>query len=381
MKQIEDTSRPDAAAETDGGARPRRAFLVLVIVAVVAMLVGVVLGGLVKSPAQQLADAAPPELSVITATVAKRELEAEAVTRGIVELGRSVAVGPLTSSEARSVVTGVHVKAGDQVDAGAVLLEVSGRPIILLQGEFPAYRNLVVGDRGPDAAAVNTALTALQLEAGEADEFTSASSQGLAALYARHGYHPPAGGGVDLRELVFVPGTSATVLSVGAQTGQTSEAESLVVVASGESVIRAKLPPQQAASVTEGNPAKVHLDDGTLIDATVTSVVAGETVDDSEVVLKATQPMDASWNAKDVRVVITQTSSEESVLTVPVPAVFARADGQNVVVRVDGEGKREVVPVEVGELVGGFASVKAVAGTSSIKEGDEVIVSGPGLGE
>ena len=375
---------PDAVdgrpARRVGVGRPQRAFVILVVVAVAAMVVGVLLGRAVRSPAQQLADAAPPALSVITAEVSERELAGETVTRGTVAIGRTVSVGPVASSDALSVVTKVAVAPGEQVEAGAPLIEVSGRPVFLLQGEFPAYRDLKVGDKGPDAAALNTALGALSLPSGPGDEFTATTSEGVSALYRAAGYEPPSGGGLDLHEVAFVPATTATVLSVAAQVGQSSETEGLLVLASGETGVTANVPPSESSTIETGSAATIHLDDGTSVPAEVTGVEPGETLASTTVSLRPEEPLDSSLNGADVRVVIAQTSTAATVLTVPVPAVFSQADGQTVVVRVGADGAQEVVPVTVGDIVGGFAGVTTPDGAAALKPGDAVVVNGPGLG-
>ena len=69
-------------------------------------------------------------------------------------------------------------------------------------------------------------------------------------------------------------------------------------------------------------------------------------------------------NRPDVRVVIAQTSTAATVLAVPVPAVFAQADGQTVVVRVGAEGAQEVVPVTVGDIVGGAGGAGSARSSS-----------------
>lgn len=373
-------ARSEMKRPAPSGRSPRRAFALLVLVAVVAMVAGLGLGRLVRSPEQKIADAAPPGFSVITAEARERELEAEVVTRGVIALGRTVKVGPVKSSDPLSVVTKVGVATGAQVKAGALLLEVSGRPVFLLEGDFPAYRDLALGDRGPDAAAVNKALRGLELTQETGDAFTSGSQEGLATLYRRAGYEPPGGGRLDRREIVFVPAAEAAVLSVSAQVGNSSENEELVVLAAGETTVTALVAPSQAASIETGNPATVHLDDRTAIPATVVSVTIGETLEATKVVLRPESPVDASLNGNDVRVAITQTSTDRTVLTVPVPAIFARADGQNVVVRVAQDSSRQVIAVNVGDIVGGFAAIGTPDGEPALQAGDQVIVSGPGVG-
>lgn len=359
--------------------RSQRNFVVLVVVALLAMLAGFLLGGLVRSPAQRIADVAPPEQSVITASVSAQQRTGSLVVRGLVEIGQTLDVGPITSSEAKSVVTNIAVEPGAKLELGSVVVEVSGRPVFLLQGNFPAYRDLKVGDSGPDAAAVNAALGTLGLPHDDGATFTERTSQGIRGLYERAHYAAPPGGGMDLREVVFVSTPTATVLSVMARVGAPSDAEPLVTLASGETRVVAKVPAADASTIAEGSAAEVDLGNGQVIEAVVAKVAVGDTLHESTVTLEPLDALDAAANGQDVKVTISQEPEEDSSLGVPVPAIFARGDGSTVVVRVDAEGKHEIVEVDVGDIVGGIASVATAEGKPALREGDHVVVSGPGL--
>lgn len=369
----------NAGAPVRAMRRSQRNFVVLVVVAVVAMLAGFLLGSLVRSPAQRIADVAPPEQSVITASVSAQQRTGSLIARGLVEIGQTLNVGPITSSEAKSVVTKVAVTPGATIELGSVVVEVSGRPVFLLQGDFPAYRDLKVGDSGPDAAAVNATLKALGLPHTDGATFTEQSSQGIRGLYERARYAPPSGGGMDLREVVFVSKPTAAVLSVMTRVGAPSDKEPLVTLASGESRIVAKVPASDAATISEGSAAEVDLGNGQTIKAVVAKVAVGATLEESTVTLQPEGALEAATNGQDVKVTIAQKGKEQSSLGVPVPAIFARADGGTVVVRVDAQGKHEIVEVQVGDIVGGIATVSAVQGQPALREGDQVVVSGPGL--
>src|SRR5665647_3948758 len=67
-----------------------------------------------------------------------------------------------------AVVTGQVPEVGANLDAGAVILEVAGRPVILLPGELPVYRTLRAGVSGPDVIQLKEALTALGIDPGSA---------------------------------------------------------------------------------------------------------------------------------------------------------------------------------------------------------------------
>lgn len=89
------------------------------------------------------------------------------------------------------VVTAVNLRDGESIKAGSVPIEVQGRPVIALGGEFRFYRNLRPGDTGPDVRQLEEALADLGLLGYVDDVFGSATQAAIRELYARHGYAPP----------------------------------------------------------------------------------------------------------------------------------------------------------------------------------------------
>ena len=69
-----------------------------------------------------------------------------------------------------------------------MLVEVTGRPVIALAGRLPAYRDLAVGDTGPDVVQLKSALAGLGFDAGDPDDATRSDAAAVAALYDRLGY-------------------------------------------------------------------------------------------------------------------------------------------------------------------------------------------------
>jgi hypothetical protein len=168
-----------------------RAVWLLALVAVAALGAGFALGRVVKSPAQ----AAGPELTqgLITAKVEQREISATLMVRADISFADPIAVNPPIPSGAQSaVVTGRVPEVGSELGSGDVILEVSGRPVFLLHGEFPAYRNLAAGSSGPDVSQLRAALSALGLSAGaESDQYDAALASAVAELYVDAGYAAP----------------------------------------------------------------------------------------------------------------------------------------------------------------------------------------------
>lgn len=173
--------------------RGRRAVVALVLVALVGIGAGWWLATRIVSPAQAAANVAPPAPMPITVPLDERALSNQIVTRADVSSGGAVAlslnVGGLTDP---AVVTAQPLSTGAAVNAGDVVLEVTGRPVIVLPGKLPAYRGLSVGMSGPDVAQLKVALTALGYAVGNGkpDTYDAATSRAVDELYAASGYVP-----------------------------------------------------------------------------------------------------------------------------------------------------------------------------------------------
>lgn len=130
----------------------------MALTAVVSLGAGLGLSRVITSPSEAAAQAAPPPAGPITVPVELRELNNDVVLRGdaVYEDPASVTVetGDLGGP---AVVTGHVPEVGTTVDAGDVLLEVAGRPVILLTGDLPVYRTLRVGVFGPDVLQLKAA--------------------------------------------------------------------------------------------------------------------------------------------------------------------------------------------------------------------------------
>ena len=69
------------------------------------------------------------------------------------------------------------------------MLTASGRPVFLLQGDIPAYRDLTAGLSGEDIRQLEAALTRLKFDPGPVDGvFDEKTSAAVADLYAAAGY-------------------------------------------------------------------------------------------------------------------------------------------------------------------------------------------------
>lgn len=142
-----------------------------------------------RTPAQRAAQTRPPADSVITAPVGPCPLtESVDLTGSLRVTGRIPVTGPASAAGAsRAVVTKLPLAQGAKVRSGAVVAEISGRPVIVLPGAFPAYRDLTSGTAGPDVQQLQRALKQLY-GTPVTGTFDRATTQAVRRLYRDAGY-------------------------------------------------------------------------------------------------------------------------------------------------------------------------------------------------
>jgi peptidoglycan hydrolase-like protein with peptidoglycan-binding domain len=170
--------------------------------ALLALAVGaVVVGGRrTQSPEEVAAASQPPPLSAITAPVERRPLQSKIVLRATVEsvdpvdvsctpAAASGAAGSPSAAGSTPVFTRRPPAPGSTVSEGQVLAEVGGRPVLVVQGETPAFREITPGLNGADIRQLQEALTRLGFDPHQHDGTFGAGTQAaVAAWYRAAGY-------------------------------------------------------------------------------------------------------------------------------------------------------------------------------------------------
>ncbi len=166
-------------------------FVVLVLVAVAAVA-GWVAGSRIQSPAEAAARTAPPTPSPILVPVEKRVLSSNIVTRGTARFGlpQPISIAPSALKPGPGLFTTLPLR-NKQLEEGSVMLTASGRPVFVLQGKIPAYRDLVPGISGDDVRHLEEALKRMGFDPGPVDgTYDQQTCAAVAKWYGRVGWEP-----------------------------------------------------------------------------------------------------------------------------------------------------------------------------------------------
>lgn len=395
----------------------RRALGVLVLACLVCTGAGAGAALVVRSPAQVAADTAPPAPDVLTATVEHRVISQSLITRGQVTASQhaDISAGPQADKEiGRSVVTKVNAAPGQKITAGQVILEVSGRPLFVLRGALPAYRDLVPGKRGEDVAQLQTALRESGHPTGTdaSGVFGPGTENAVISFYRSIGYEAPtvepAIPGtqqsrpletasspvlkeneppslvptVPISEVVFVRSFPAYVDEVHTKVGDEAGA-GLLSLSAGALTIEGTVTPQDRGMIRPGQEVRIHAETtGRQFSGEVKSVSketstakdGGQDPGTEKYTLKVTpsRPLPTELNGENVQLTVVAASSKGKVLAVPSSAVSTGADGLTTVTVRTGRTEHRI-PVTVGVSGDGYVQVTPQKG-ARLEAGAQVVV-------
>ncbi|MEV0787207.1 peptidoglycan-binding protein [Streptomyces sp. NPDC050423] len=159
-------------------------------------------GSRMQSPADAAAAHQPPKAGPVTVAVERRSLTASVVAQGSVEFDSPQSVnlaGPVGSPDSGSGASGggdsvaqrvtKAPAAGAEVQEGDVLMQVSGRPVLVLRGTVPMYRTLGPGASGEDVKQLQRALTRLGFNPGTVNgTYAQPDAAAVSSWYKSKGY-------------------------------------------------------------------------------------------------------------------------------------------------------------------------------------------------
>lgn len=172
----------------------KRIFILLLVLAIViiAAVGSWLIGSNIKSPAEMAARTAPPIPSPILVPVEERVLSSEIVTRGTARYGRplSISIAPSIIKDGAGIITALPER-NTQLREGTLVMTASGRPVFVLKGRLPVYRDLVPGISGEDVLQLKHALQRMGIDPGPLDsKYNNQTSAAVARWYASEGWQP-----------------------------------------------------------------------------------------------------------------------------------------------------------------------------------------------
>ena len=422
----------------------RRKILVALAVLVIGLPTAAVILGwrITTSPAQQDAKAGPPRPSLITAPVIRRVLRQSVVASGKARAASTTTVNALKSaangtSAPVSVVSAVGLTVGQTVQPGSVLVVISGRPIIALQGAVPAYRNLQPGFTGPDVTQLQNALAQLGYSsAGDpSGTFGLDTENAVRELYAAKGFSVPltspnfeyalsnalhalevaqqqlalftgknketiasdrsaiesaqatydhlldnSGAMVPRSEVDFIPRFPAVVTqsraSVGDVLGVKKEKTPLMTLSAGALTVSETVPAAEISFVHVGSVASIVPSTGNTVTGRV-FVVGTSPVTAGSIsgftVLIGGPALTSSLVGQSLQVTITSKATARPVLAVPESAIFSTSSGLLHVSKLIRGGRTQSVPVKVGISADGLVQVTPID-HGVLERGNQVVV-------
>lgn len=367
-----------------------------------------ILASRTETTAEQAAKAAPPPVSIVEVAVGRGRIVVRQVVacRAEATSGQQVSLAVTEGAADRAVVTGLPDSRGVVID-GQVLIEISGRPVFAMIAPLPTYRDLMLGDEGPDVVQLQSLLTRFGYPGLETDGVLGVeTARAVASFYTNRGYEPPWG---DKPLLVPDPGstkdptTSRQGLTPGAAEPPSNDgglAEGLVVLPSVEMAVLAGdgLTPRY-----DSLPVGTVIGDGQGLQLDSSQLAVGCPVDVAQSgVLSAAQASirtggrsvrlypisrsktsvtystprsrlsDAFDPAQEVLVKFVIHRSASPGLKVPVSAVWTDGAGQSHVT-ID-QGRRDV-PVDIVDEANGLVIIAPI-GAEDLAVGNRVMVSG-----
>jgi peptidoglycan hydrolase-like protein with peptidoglycan-binding domain len=333
---------------------------VLAVAAVVVASVG--LGGNASTPP---ASTGP---SLATAVVTRTTLRQTQQVNGTLGYGVPVRV----KATGHGTVTWLPAL-GAVLRRGQAVYQVDSQPVSLFYGTRPFYRPLRTGDSGEDVREVEQNLAALGYTGFAVDtKYTASTATALRKWQKDRGLTQ--NGAFDPARVVLAPG-ALRVASLAVAPGDPAGGE--ILSYSGTTrLVRVALDVALQSLAAKGSPATVTLPNGTSVDGTVASVgtvaTAGHAPSDPATidvsVSLANQSGLGSLDEAPVTVTLVA-ASVSNVLTVPVAALVALADGGTGVQVISGSTSRYVT-VQLGMFGNGRVQVDG----AGIAEGTLVAV-------
>ncbi|MFI6921811.1 efflux RND transporter periplasmic adaptor subunit [Nonomuraea spiralis] len=296
-----------------------------------------------------LAAAAPPPQA--TADIVRGDLtDTTSLSSKITFTGEQAVRGHIAGT-----ITAVATR-GRPLRQGQVLYRVDRKPVVLMYGKLPLHRPLRQGVKdGPDVRQLEKALKVLGhgKDVTVDDRFSWATARAVRAWQKRAGL--PQTGVVDAEQVVFLPSKIRIAKADVAVGDNVSPGRQVFTVTGTDRLVHLDLDVADLALARKGAMVKVELPGGGTVAGKVVTVgtVARSREGDATIDVGVRLAKIKSGLADQTPVtVLLESISRRNVLSVPVEALLATADG-GYGVEIGGR----VVPVKTGAYGGGRVEI------------------------
>jgi peptidoglycan hydrolase-like protein with peptidoglycan-binding domain len=276
----------------------------------------------------------------------------------------TLAHGESTTVSARGAGTVTELPAeGTTIARGKALFRLDNQPVTLLYGALPAYRPLAIDVKGVDVKQLEQNLWDLGYRGFTVDEtFTASTAAAVKAWQKDLGRTVT--GAVDPGQIVYAA-SDVRVDSLSTQVGAVVGPGAAVEKVTGTApLVTVALDMSSARLARTGAPVRITLPGGKVVTGTISKVTmvvspgdnGGAATTKLDVTIQFDAPVDSTGTAA---VTVAFTAGERpNVLTVPVTALLALAEGGYGVQVVDGS-TTSIVPVDTGLFADGKVEVTA----------------------
>lgn len=236
----------------------------VVVVVAVAVLAGVWAGRTVLAPPADPFEASTPVIYEVVEGSIGRSLPTTVLAQWDLTV--------VASAAGDGTVTSVDLADGSEVGAGDVVATIDLRPVVVAEGEVPAFRAMAEGTRGDDVAQLQRLLAGLGFAVDATGVFDEQTTAAVSDWQSTLGVDPD--GQVALGDVVFVedlPGRMAVAPGIRRGT-RVGAGVSLLLAVPSEPRWWMLLTREQSSQVRPGTPVIVDIG-GSSIEAAVERIV------------------------------------------------------------------------------------------------------------
>lgn len=352
----------------------------VVILAITAGVAAIAIWNPWRNPAA--ASGEPPAPGAVTTPVEKGTLTSKLRLNATLGYGEPVELPP-----SQGVITALPAS-GQVIGNGQPVYESNGRPVILLEGARPLWRELSTGiEDGPDVLQLEQNLARLGLFDRTPDaRFDWPTTDAVRRWQKALGV--PVTGTVTAADVVVVNAPSIRVSQVTGTLGQTGVSPGTYTATTLRAI--AKLSSAQARELAPGTSVTVALPDGRELNNTIAAVDPGgqptgeadETTPPTALIEFPDQDQVTATGPASIRIIVQSSEESEATLIVPATALIATAKDSYAIEVLTGT-RIVRVPVRIGliadarvQIVASGPDVEgAPADARALSAGDAVVIS------